>query len=222
VAGSAPDALGINVARFASSPFGRNTAESRFGILSDSGVMPINRKVADAAVRDPKGKTLMLVEQSGYWQDKTVDPPNDYDPRSAWPNGAFMGSTADYGQVSPLVAGINGEGSARAWNVTTIRYAINDPGILGRNGIVVDPAPPRPAKKGDPTPAAPPYPADGYGPGHNHGIVSAHPGGAHVLMADGASRFLNEKIDRVLLIQISTRDDGAEFDDGLLEGEEQK
>jgi prepilin-type processing-associated H-X9-DG protein len=216
VAGSAPDVRDVVLTKFASSPYGRNTAQYQYGILSDSGAMPVNRRVPDAAVRDPKGKTLLVVEQSDYFRDTqngTLDPPDLYDLRSAWPKGVFMGASADYGELSPLAIGLNGNGQARCWNVTTIRYPIHEKTLLGKSGIVVDPAPPRPPKEGEPAPAVPPYPPTGYGPGHNHGINSAHPGGAHVLMADGAVFFLKDEIDVTILLQMATRDDGGEFND---------
>jgi len=213
VAGGAPDARDADVSQLLSQPFGRNTHDGKYGILSESGVMPVNRRVADAAVTDSKGKTIILVEQSDYFRNDALDPPDYYDPRSAWPKGAFMGSTGDYGQLSSTAPGINGSGEARVWNVTSVRYPINSRKAIDRPGVVVDPAPLRPAKEGDPPPEQPPYPPAGYGPGHNHGIIAAHPGGAHVLMADGSAHFLNETMDLKLLLELVTRDDGTDSND---------
>lgn len=210
VAGGAPDAKDIDVAASHSLARGRNTRDGKFGILSASGVMPVGLRMVDAAVTDTKSKTIIMVEQSDYGRDDSLDPPDLYDVRSAWPAGAFMGSTGDYAQLSPKAEGINGSGEARVWNVTTVRYPINTRNVLGKSGFVVDPAPPRPAKKGDPVPEPPPYPVQGYGPGHNHGIIAAHPGGANVLMADGTAVFLNEELDLNLLLELVTRDDGRD------------
>lgn len=213
VAGGAPDARDVNVPQLISQPAGRNTRDGKYGILSESGVMPVNLRMADAAVSDTKAKTIVIVEQSDYFRNDALDPPDHYDPRSAWPKGAFMGSTGDYGELRPQAEGLNGSGAARVWNVTTLRYPINSRKALDQPGIVVDPAPLRPAKEGDPPPPQPPYPPAGYGPGHNHGIISAHPGGAHVLTADGSVHFLNETMDLTLLLQLVTRDDGTDSSD---------
>ena len=42
----------------------------------------------------------------------------------------------------------------------------------------------------------------------NRPLLSAHPGGAHVLLADGAVRFLSENMDVIVLKRLCTRDDG--------------
>ena len=47
--------------------------------------------------------------------------------------------------------------------------------------------------------------------GPNRPIQSAHPGGAHVLSADGAVRFLVETIDLQTLYNLANRDDGYEI-----------
>lgn len=218
VLGGAPDAKDIDIAKFLSQPHGRNTSDGKYGILSASGAMPVNQRIAEAAVRDPQGKTLLIVEQSNFVRDAALDPPDQYDPRSAWSKGMFMGSSGDYHNPSPTASGVDGDGSARVWNVTTIRYAINDPQVFAKPGgaapgYVFDPAPPRAAAPDQPAPEPPPYPPEGYGPGHNHGINSAHPGGAHVLMADGSARFFNEALDLTILLMFATRDDGRDVDD---------
>lgn len=218
VAGGAPDAKEIDVAQFLSQSHGRNTTDGKYGILSASGLLPVNQSIADAAIRDPQAKTLLIVEQSDYGRNEALDPPDLYDLRSAWPNGLFMGATGDYQNPSLTAKGIDGDGSARVWNVTTIRYPINTRAVfvkpdVVRPGYVFDPAPPRAAAPDQPAPEPPPYPREGYGPGHNHGINSAHPGGAHALMADGSIRFLNEALDLTILLLFATRDDGREVND---------
>ncbi|MBN8628574.1 MAG: DUF1559 domain-containing protein, partial [Planctomycetes bacterium] len=62
-------------------------------------------------------------------------------------------------------------------------------------------------------PPPPPYPAEGYGPGHNQPIISAHPGGAHMLFADGSASFMNEAMDLMLLLRMATRDDKVDVAD---------
>ena len=54
-------------------------------------------------------------------------------------------------------------------------------------------------------------PTDGYPNGlqYNSGMGSAHPGGAHVLLADGAVAFLDDNIDFVTFNYLGNRRDGA-------------
>lgn len=209
VAGSAPDAQNYDANPVKTHPWGRNTKDGAYGILSSSGVFPPNTYIEFAAVRDAKNRTILVGEQSDYVRNKALDPPDLYDVRSSWPRGAFMGSEGNYNQIRMAASGVDGDGSRRLWNVTTVRYPLNFPDFKAQ-GIVTDPPAPRPAKEGDPPPPLPPYPAAGYGPGHNHPFVSAHPGGVQLLMADGSAQFLNDDLDLELLLKMSTRDDGLE------------
>lgn len=210
VAGSAPDAVDYdrNPDPKKANPWGRNTKDSFYGILSSSGMFPPNVYIDFAQVRDMQSRVIMVGEQSNYLIDNKLDPVDQYDPRSAWPRGAFMGSEGAYGQIGTTRPGLNGDGDRRCWNLTTIRYPLNFQDFKA-GGLKLDPPPPRPAKEGDPPPQLPPYPPEGYGPGHNHPLVSGHPGGVQVLMADGSVPFLNEELDLTLLLRMSTRDDGV-------------
>jgi prepilin-type processing-associated H-X9-DG protein len=210
LAGGAPDARNIDLSKSLKQPNGRNTRDGKYGVLSSSGSMPIGIKVSEPGVTDTKSKTIMIVEQSDYSRNDAFDPPDLYDLRSAWPKGVFMGSTGEYGPLKMSAEDLNGSGEERAWNVTTIRYGINTAKAYELAGVVTDPPAPRPPKKGEQPPPLPPYPPEGYGPGHNHGIFSAHPGGAHVTMFDGSVPFLNEAIDLAILLELSTRDDGLD------------
>ncbi|MCE9603946.1 MAG: DUF1559 domain-containing protein [Planctomycetia bacterium] len=211
VAGSAPDLRDYNPTAELDRAAGRNTSDGPWGILSASGVFPPNRRLRRASVLDQKDKTIMLVEQSDYARDTSVEPPDRFDIRSAWPKGAFMGATGNYDELSTTALSLNGDGSERCWNITSVRYPLNMRDIKQKRGIFTDPAPPRPEKEGDPTPPTPPYPIDGYGPGHNQPIISAHPEGAQVLMFDGSVHFLNEKMDLALLLRMCTRDDRTDI-----------
>jgi len=207
LAGSAPD-MGLRYNGELDRAAGRNTNEGPWGILSASGAFPPNQRMREASILDQKNKTILVVEQSDYARDDTLDPPNLYDIRNGWPKGVFMGATGNYQTIGMQATDLNGDGRQRNWNITTLRYPLNTRDIKGKKGIYTDPAAPRPAKEGDPIPPTPPYPAEGYGPGHNNPIVSAHPEGANVLMYDGSVHFLNEKIDQRILMLMSTRDDG--------------
>jgi prepilin-type N-terminal cleavage/methylation domain-containing protein len=70
-----------------------------------------------------------------------------------------------------------------SWNITTIRY----------------------------TPNTRTYPLAGvfHNRGANNPLLSAHPGGAHGLLADGSVLLLEDHIDRDVLKRMATRDDGS-------------
>ena len=55
---------------------------------------------------------------------------------------------------------------------------------------------------------------DGMSPngGFNNPIISPHPGGAHVGLADGSSTFVAEDTDRGVLRWLAIRDDGIVAD----------
>ena len=50
--------------------------------------------------------------------------------------------------------------------------------------------------------------------GPNRAIQSAHPGGAHVAMADGSVHFLADAIDLQVFYDLANRDDGHQITDG--------
>jgi len=58
------------------------------------------------------------------------------------------------------------------------------------------------------------FPTDGYPNGlqYNSGMASSHPGGAHVVMADGAVAYLGDNIDFTTFNYLGNRRDGATLD----------
>lgn len=201
VSGSAPDMLG---AKSLNEPHGRNTKDGRLGILSSSGVFPPNNSVKEAAIRDGTGFTIAIVEQSNIWLDSSYDPAVPYDFRSGWPNGAFMGSGANYAQLNPSNQGFDGSGDARAFNCTTLRYKVNTQGLMpGMFSKELEPIPP--PKEGEPPRPTKKWPD---GPGHNHGVFSPHPGGAQAMFADGSVKWLSDDTELRVILLLSTRDDG--------------
>jgi prepilin-type N-terminal cleavage/methylation domain-containing protein/prepilin-type processing-associated H-X9-DG protein len=74
----------------------------------------------------------------------------------------------------------------RPYNLTTLRYAPNSPGYE-RPGVQS------------------PH-------GVNNPLLSAHPGGVHVLLLDGSVQFLRDDISVSTLKSLATRDDGAILD----------
>jgi prepilin-type processing-associated H-X9-DG protein len=210
IAGSAPDMLGVLPTQSVAGPHGRNTRDGKYGILSSSGVFPANQQIRHGGLRDGPGHVILVGEQSAWGYDDYFDPPLNFDLRSSWAGGAYKGSGGNYGTLNTAAEGINGSGDARCFNITTVRYGINATMKIDteklRPGIIVHPAAPIP----EPPEGKPPKKAPnvGPGPGHNHGIFSAHPGGAHVLFADGHAEFKSQDIDLVTLQMLVTRDDG--------------
>ena len=72
----------------------------------------------------------------------------------------------------------------RTWNLTTIRYGVNDLDF-GKPGNTAC-----------------------YGGEHNITINSRHPGGANVVLGDGSVRFLRDSLDIQTLYNLANRDDG--------------
>ncbi len=214
ISGSSPDMGSGGGGKPGGSPFGRNTKDGVFGILSGSGIFPPNLAVAEAAIRDGGGFTIAVAEQSDIWLDPgpTVSPYEDpvpYDLRSAWPAGAFMGSGGNYSQIGISAEGLDGNGEARVYNCTSVRYPINTKEL--QNGMFNEPLTPiPPPKEGDPP--RPPVVKRPPGPAHNQGIFSCHPGGAQVLFADGGVKWLNQELDLRVLLLLCTRDDGQVAD----------
>ena len=80
---------------------------------------------------------------------------------------------------------------ARHFNLTTIRYAANAVTEVG--GAVL--------------------PGVCNNDGANNGVFSAHTGGVHALLADGAVRFLSSNMDLSILKRAATRNDGGQLAD---------
>jgi prepilin-type N-terminal cleavage/methylation domain-containing protein len=70
-----------------------------------------------------------------------------------------------------------------SWNITTIKYPPNTRSY--------------------------PLPGINQDRGANNPLLSAHPAGVHILLADGSVQFLDEEIDIYLLQSLATRDDGG-------------
>lgn len=208
IAGSAPDMRPVGNTRPSGVAYGRTTRDGPRGVLSASGAFPPNRAVRIAALRDGQQHTLLLGEQSDWFSDRQYEPAVLTEARSAWPEGAYLGLEAPYGDLNPGADGVNGSGEARAFNITTLRYPLNY--RWPKRGLTVEavtPVPTRPAQA--PSPAA-----TVVGPSHNQGLFSHHAGGVNVLFADGHVRFLSDGIELPLLLRLATRDDGDYVDLG--------
>lgn len=147
------------------------------GEIGAGGLLPPGRAVAAREINDGGSKTLLVAEQSDYAYSASGYPYRiDGGVYQGWVAGTSTpGVPPEYG-VSPGAAG-------PAYNVTTLRYAINTrdydlPGVR-----------------------------DNRGP--NNPLVSAHRGVVHAAFADGSVRALDDAIAVELLKSLATRDDGA-------------
>ena len=116
-------------------------------------------------ITDGTSNTLMIGEQSDYCKNST---------------GAKLDGRSDHGHTF-LMGGIDGD--RRTWNITTVRYAINN--RTWENVGVGD---------------------QFYG--QNKPLVSAHSGGVNGTLADGSVRFFRDSIDLATLFNLANRDDG--------------
>ncbi|MBS0209378.1 MAG: DUF1559 domain-containing protein [Planctomycetes bacterium] len=210
IAGSAPDMLGLKPNQPVSGPHGRNTRDGKYGILSGSGVFPPNQPIRLALVRDGQAHVIMIGEQSGQTFDEAFTEPVEFDLRSAWPDGAYTGSGGKYVLLRPDAEGVSGSGDEPCYNITTIRYGVNSQAAFDvtkpARGISVRHDGPYPPPPKDTPPRVPAkFPP---GPGHNHGLFSAHSGGAYVLYVDGHTDFLSDEVEPYVLQMLATRDDG--------------
>ncbi len=95
------------------------------------------------------------------------------------PNGWIAGTAET---TTPPAYGTDPTKPRPSYNIVTIRYPLNMRNY-NQPGVLAD-----------------------HGP--NNPLVSAHPGGVHVAIVDGAVRFLADSMDVVVLKRLSTRDDG--------------
>jgi len=100
-------------------------------------------------------------------------------------HGIMMGG-ATLASIDSFAANYPGSSFSRQFNLTTVRYPPNAP-IVNNNAS---------------------WPGIGDNFGVNKGLGSYHTGGVHVLMGDGAVRFLSDNINLSTLAFLCTRDDG--------------
>ena len=164
-------------------------------IYSYGGVMPLNRTplpnpegsnpsisctgVSIAQLKYGSSNTLMLGEQS----DWCVNPPSWYTPYAPpGVGGGQMDCLSDGGfQAGGFLLGyFRGDGNARVFNTTTVRYALNNKsgtsaGLVWTNSW----------------------------PGTNSPLQSAHPGGVTTAYADGSVHFLSDSLPLGILEDLS-------------------
>lgn len=160
-------------------------------ILGRNGLLLENESFGIRDINDGTTNTILVAEQSSA-QYPTVDISSgqpvvsmvtDEAIRSSYYGSAWAGTNHPIG----LISGVPPTTSCHhVYNVTTVRYGINLNGSAPATGDTTV------VSGGAHTP-----------------IMSAHPGGANVLFADGGVRFLNENLDFGVLMSVSDRHDGA-------------
>jgi len=156
------------------------------GIVSGGGLLYPNSAVKLGAIKDGSSNTMMISEQSDF----IIGPGgslNDW--RASLPHSAFMGYD-DAREPNNFTTGDN-----RAFNVTTIRYAINDTNNKTAGGTGWT----------DNTGVS----GIGFNSGNNTPINSTHPGGVNVAMGDASVRFIVDSFPLAIVQSLATRDDGG-------------
>jgi prepilin-type N-terminal cleavage/methylation domain-containing protein len=151
------------------------------GEISGGGILVPNRSVPTKWITDGLSRTMVVGECSDYAYDAAG---NQRRIDAGYPNGWLTGTSAkgtppEY-CLAFAVPGFNM--APPSWNVATIRYPPNMKDYS--------------------------QPGVHQTHGANNPLVSAHPGGVWILMADGAAQFINNDVDLRTFKSMATRDDG--------------
>lgn len=169
------------------SDFFQDVVPARRGFYSRNGMFYAESFMKPRRVTDGLSNTLAVGEQSawGYEQNGLGD---QRDIRSSITGGVFS-STCDSGMAQhptdPVPLDKIKNKDVFSYNITTLRYAINDTDWLGVE---------RAGKSG-------------FGE-LNKTLHSDHPGGVNVLLADGSVRNLTDDTNMTTLRQLGCRNDG--------------
>jgi prepilin-type N-terminal cleavage/methylation domain-containing protein/prepilin-type processing-associated H-X9-DG protein len=158
------------------------------GIISRGGGMAVNGIFGMEAITDGTSSTLLVSEQADFLVTANGS-------KQAWNAAGPHGWTIGWGNTNNTFANGQTINDARAFNTTTIRYAINRkkgwadaPGNCGSQGVC------------DNT-------------GQNIPLNSTHPGGVMAVYADGSVRFVADNLPLHVLAAMGTRDDALTFQD---------
>ncbi len=162
---------------------------SNAGTVGAGGVLYPNSQIQFRDITDGTSNTMAITEHGDFITD-TGNTKQDW--RASQPWGWQIG-TSDPGSIYPTpVTYGNLAGDARSSNCITMRYAINR-----KTGWTDNTA----------TTGVGSYVAANIPPN------SAHTGGVHILMCDGAVRFISDNLDMGTLGRLSVRDDGQVVSD---------
>ena len=151
------------------------------GIASGGGVLIPAGSLKFASITDGTSNVLLVSEQNDFLTTNNGS-------RVEWSGGLHGWMIGWYSNATPPSVG--GGGDARTFQMTTIRYPINQkkgwtdaPGDCGNTGV-----------------------CDNWGT--NIPLNSAHTGGVNALFGDGSVRFLTDSLPLADLARLATRDDG--------------
>lgn len=148
------------------------------GTLSSSGMLVPTEGIKLSAVTDGSSNSAIVGEASMFIWN------NGGTSKTVQVNGVhgiMMGTS-----TLATVAGMNGGMFERCFNITTVRYSPNQ-AVQDSNAS---------------------FPGVGNNFGINNPLNSAHTGGIHILLGDGATRFISDNIDMSTLKRLCSRDDG--------------
>ncbi|OAI40015.1 hypothetical protein AYO40_00885 [Planctomycetaceae bacterium SCGC AG-212-D15] len=154
------------------------------GWAGGGGVLFPNSKVRFADMSDGTSNTMVVSEQGDFMTDTSGN-------KQHWSSGACVGWMIG-ATGSGVPPNYNPGGDARQFNMTSIKYSINQKtgwsGDCAATGV-----------------------CDNLG--SNIPLNSTHAGGVNILLGDGAVRFLSDSTSIAVLAQLATRDDGVPLPD---------
>ena len=188
VSGAVPGLIpGFNETRF-NTPGGSAGCCSG-GIMGAGGTLFPGNNPVTLLMSDGTSNTMMISEQNDFLV--TLD-----GTRQPWAAGMQHGWVIGHYTINSPPNMMNGNNSdARTFNMTTVRYSINQkkgwpnaPGNCSSTGVCDN-------------------------SGTNTPLNSAHTGGVNACMADGSVRFFRDSTSLQTLAQLATRDDGVPLGD---------
>ena len=158
------------------------------GTVSAGGVLFMGNSVVNLLMADGTSNTIMISEQNDWLVTLNGT-------RQQWGSNQTHGWVIGHYTIQSPPNSMAGNGDNRSFNMTTIRYRINQksgwpnsPGNCSATGVC------------DNTPS-------------NAPLNSAHTGGINALFADGSVKFLRDSMTLQTLAQLATRDDGTVIGD---------
>ena len=157
------------------------------GILSNGGGLPPNLVNTFASLTDGTSNCMVVSEHGDFLQISGSAT------KVAWTAAGPHGWTIGWGNTrTDMTNGAGSGGDNRAFNVTTVRWPVN--------------------QKKWPTISGAPGNCSGVGicdnTGQNIPLNSAHPGGVLILLGDGSVRFIAQTVSLDIVARLATRDDG--------------
>jgi prepilin-type N-terminal cleavage/methylation domain-containing protein/prepilin-type processing-associated H-X9-DG protein len=152
-----------------------------YGPAAHNGLLSFNSRNAIRDCTDGTSNVMLVGEVGDFVRQANGTSPQDYRPGRQ--HGWGMGCAGNNNSNSAVPNNSNG----RVFNTTSLRYSINQRGSFANNTC-----------------------SDGVcqNAGNNHPLVSAHPGGVQVLLADGSVHFLADNTTTQVLARLAGKSDG--------------